>query len=405
MKKCVIILLILSFLITLCSCNKANSDKYKPLIESLENKDVTKAYENFSTITYQAKSEAQEKEIKKYKKKVTEVTITKDNILDYFEIVNLEDVHYNEFNEAKRVCIQTVFRLKEGFTIADSMKCRTDIDVSFTAWEVSKLYFWNPKTELFILKDDAPDTEKENHTFSRTIYNSTTELATPLQHGDTNYGPYLNVYEDVKVTSANGTLYLFNGKDDSESKGKYEMLIEALKSNDIYTAQNEFFELTKNARKNIALKEQEEYKKNVTKIEINSMNIWDYFEFVNCEDFVYNDFNEVETITVKTFFRLKKEFKIADTEKCNTNIFLSAGVTETTRIFHFEPKSETFVLKGYAPNSVMNVHLREFETYITNDNTEVFVPYGVDLDWDRDYIQLGENGRIFDASGTLYLLK
>ncbi len=402
MKKCVIILLIISFLITLCSCNKANSAKYKPLIEAFESKDVAKTYENYNNLI----CEAHEKEFEEYKKQVTEVTITKDNILDYFEIVNLEDINYNEFNEAKRVCVKTIFRLKESFTIADhSTKCHTKIDVSFTACEVSKLYFWNPKTELFILKGNAPDTEKENHTFSTTVYDSTTELVIFSGDGDANYGSYISVYEDVKVTSANGTLYLFNGKDDSKPKDKYETLIEALKSNDIYTAQNEFFELTKSTRKNAALKEQEEYEKNVTKIEINSVNIWDYFEFANRKDFVYNDFNEVETITVKTFLRLKKGYKLADTEKCYTNIYISAGVTETTRIFHFEPKSETFYLKGYAPNSVMNVRLREFETYITNDNAEVFVPYGVDLDQDIDYIQLGENGRIFDASGTLYLLK
>jgi len=418
MKRIIAMLLTLCSLISLCSCGGSVDvtvrEKYKKLTDTLENKRLYDAYLEFYNLTKDFKEETtfypqQEytsKELEEYMKNVTEVKITKHNLLEYFEIINQEELQYNEFNEVENVNIKTVLRLKEGFYLADTTKCQTSIITSFTATMVRKFYTLDTKSGLLTIGDFVPDLNKvkKTETLQTVVSGKSTYLGCPFGNSYYGSGKAIDYYINIKPTAADGTLYLIDEPDKDDAEDKYKAMIDALNNGDVYNAEKEFIRLTENARKEKARKEYEEYKKKVTEVEINYNNLLDYFEFVNLREFEYNDFNEVESVFIKTVLRLKKEFTLADTEKFITRIEAEVGVTETTRIFHFDKKSNTFTLKGYAPRSNMNVHLRDYEITITKDSADVLIPYSADVDSNRYYIQLGENGRVFSASGKLYLV-
>ncbi|MBE6762236.1 MAG: hypothetical protein E7551_08130 [Ruminococcaceae bacterium] len=409
MRKAAAILLAFCFVITLCSCSKANDEKYKGLIEALENKDLPKAYAEYYAVTAQKRYEYHDKLEKEYKNKVTEIKIDKNNILDYFEIVDIENPQYNDFSEIEMVFIDAILRLKEGYTLADSTICPTEITINFTATEMIRLYELDTENGVFTLKDyiSANDVFKTTFDSEETVTGKTTTLCSPRQWGSSSEGTDIHIVEDIEITKADGTLCLLSGEEntDSNDDDKYKLLLEALEKKDIYTAYNQFNLLTENARKKHALKMAEEYKKAAVAIEINTYNLLDYFEIVNLEDRRVNDFGETEMVFVKTSLRLKKEYTLANSDDAPTEITASFIATETSRIYYLDPKSGKFTLKGYAPYAKEMERERVFnDIVITERLTEIGTPTAAGHSSDYSFVRLYEDVQVANASGTLYLV-
>ena len=75
------------------------------MLEALEKKDIYTAYNQFNLLTENARKKHALKMAEEYKKAAVAIEINTYNLLDYFEIVNLEDRRVNDFGETEMVFV------------------------------------------------------------------------------------------------------------------------------------------------------------------------------------------------------------------------------------------------------------------------------------------------------------
>ena len=229
MKKLVAVVLILVAVFALCACGETQVIE-KEVEKTVEVPVVPEAWQKYQSIFDALEAEdfdsaqALIEDMKPVPETppIVEVQITKENFFDYFEYVCEPQYEYAERDSKgnyTNVGFDVKYVLKDEFSIAKEKidECSVDSGVTFKfVWysdSVKKTI--NFDTFEYTVKGGNPFISKEDAMFRGKCVEKDDKTSYEIPFYSGSIGSYcigytgIQVYEDIKLVSASGTLYLY----------------------------------------------------------------------------------------------------------------------------------------------------------------------------------------------------
>ena len=190
-----------------CSGEIAKYKKYEALINYMEAEDYESALAEMIRLSNSGDASANSEEAASEEKSVVAVEINSENWQEYFEIIEEDQIEYNNFNEIEDMYQNFYLVLKDGYEMAgyEMPNCETNVAVEynyFTEWRYVEI---DKENGVLTIGDLVPDRSNEDHNGSMiTIYSEKCSLT----NGRTWSEGMQAVPTGFEIVRMQGTLYI-----------------------------------------------------------------------------------------------------------------------------------------------------------------------------------------------------